>query len=156
MSPRYEEIAVQEAWIDDQTSEDVANFVQILRNEGAYDVSSQTINMKKNRIGFLIQAILPIDKQEYFRHLWFKYSNTIGVRERIQSRWILQRRRGECSTSFGKIKFKQTIKSNGAIVTKVENDEILRLQKENNMTSQEIRNLINKSMGEFQPFEDWR
>ena len=37
--PRFEEISVQEAWIDDQTSEDISNFVEILRNEGAYDVS---------------------------------------------------------------------------------------------------------------------
>ena len=60
--------------------------------------------MKKNRIGFSIQAILPKEKEEYFRKLWFDYSNTIGVRERIQSRWILLRRRGECLTAFGKSK----------------------------------------------------
>ena len=41
--------------------------LEIFRNEGAYDVSCQTINMKKNRIGFSIQVILPIEKQEYFR-----------------------------------------------------------------------------------------
>ena len=33
--------------------------------------------MKKNRIGFSIQAILPIDKKEFFRQLWFDYSNTL-------------------------------------------------------------------------------
>ena len=47
------------------------------------------INMKKDRIGYSIQVILPLDKREYFRKIWFKYSNTIGVRERVQKRWIL-------------------------------------------------------------------
>jgi len=68
--------------------------VEKLRIEGAYDVSYQTINMKKNRIGFSIQVILPIEKKDFFRQLWFDYSSTIGVRERIQSRWILLRREG--------------------------------------------------------------
>merc|ERR1711991_233716 len=105
----------------------ISNFVEKLRTEGAYDVSYQVINMKKNRIGFSIQVILPIEKREYFRSLWFNYSNTIGVRERIQSRWILLRRRGECSTTFGNIKVKQTLNPDGSIKMKPENDEVLRL-----------------------------
>ena len=58
--------------------------------------------MKKNRTGFSIQVILPIDKQEYFRKLWFQYSNTIGLRERKQFRWVLLRRRGEVFNNFWK------------------------------------------------------
>ncbi|MDA9692883.1 nickel pincer cofactor biosynthesis protein LarC, partial [Prochlorococcus sp. AH-736-N03] len=128
ISPKCEEISIQEAWIDDQTPEDISNFVEKLRIEGAYDVSYQSIKMKKNRIGFSIQVILPIEKKEFFRRLWFDYSNTIGVRERNQSRWILLRRRGECSTTFGNIKVKQTLKPDGSIIMKPENDEVLRLQ----------------------------
>ena len=67
VNPKYEKISVQEAWIDDQSPEDIANFVQQLRNEGAYDVSFHPINMKKDRIGFSIQVILPLDKQDHFR-----------------------------------------------------------------------------------------
>ena len=89
ISPRCEEISVQEAWIDDQTSEDISNFVEILKNEGAYDVSFQVINMKKNRLGFSIQVILPFEKREHFRNLWFHHSSTIGLRERKQIRLSL-------------------------------------------------------------------
>ena len=112
--------------------------------------------MKKSRIGFSIEVILPVEKQEHFRKLWFKYSSTIGLRERKQSRWILLRRRGECLTDFGKIKFKQIMKPNGIIDKKPENDEILRLQIENNKTAQEVRNIINESCQEFKAFEDWK
>ena len=155
ISPRYEEICVQEAWIDDQTSEEIANLLELFRKEGAYDVSSQTINMKKNRIGFSLQVILPIEKKEYFRKLWFQYSTTIGLRERKQSRWVLLRRKGECLTTFGKIRFKQSMKPNGTIYMKPENDEILRLQIENNKTAQEVRNIIKESCKEFKALEDW-
>ena len=155
-NPICEKIVVQEAWIDDQTPEDVSNFVEKLRIEGAYDVSYQAINMKKNRIGFSIQVILPIDKKEYFRGLWFDYSNTIGVRERIQDRWILLRRRGECSTTFGNIKVKQTLKPDGSITMKPENDEVLRLKLDQKKSSEEIRKIIEESSKNFKAFENWK
>lgn len=155
LNPKFEEISVQEAWIDDQTPEDISNFVDKLREEGAYDVSYQAINMKKERIGYSIQVILPLEKKEYFRELWFRHSNTIGLRERIQSRWTLLRRIGECSTTFGKIKFKQTLKPDGSISLKPENDEILRLSLEHNKTNEEIRNILKESSNNFEPSENW-
>jgi len=156
INPKCEEISVQEAWIDDQTPEDISNFVEKLRIEGAYDVSYQSINMKKNRIGFSIQAILPIEKKEFFRRLWFDYSNTIGVRERTQSRWILLRRRGECSTTFGNIKVKQTLKPDGSINMKPENDEVLRLKLKHKISTYEIRKIIKESSKKFKAFENWK
>jgi len=156
INPRCEEISIQESWIDDQTPEDISNFVEKLRIEGAYDVSYQAINMKKNRIGFAIQAIIPIEKKEHFRGVWFDYSNTIGVRERSQSRWILLRRRGECSTTFGNIKVKQTLKPDGSITMKPENDEVLRLKLEYKMSTDEIRKIIKESSKNFKAFENWK
>ena len=155
-NPKYEEISVQEAWIDDQTPEDIANFVQKLRNEGAYDVSYQAIHMKKDRIGYSIQAILPLNKRESFRELWFNYSSTIGIREKKQSRWILLRRSGECKTVFGKIKVKQTLKPDGSISLKPENDEIIRLSLKHNKTIKEIRNTVNESSCNFKALENWK
>jgi len=112
--------------------------------------------MKKNRIGFSIQVILPIEKKEFFRRLWFDYSNTIGVRERTQSRWILLRRRGECSTIFGYIKVKQTLKPDGSIIMKPENDEVLRLNLEHKISTYEIRKIIKESSKKFKAFENWK
>jgi hypothetical protein len=155
-NPKCEEILIQEALIDDQTPEDISNFVEKLRIEGAYDVSFHAINMKKNRIGFSIQAILPIEKKEYFRRLWFDYSNTIGVRERTQSRWILLRRRGVCSTTLGNIKVKQTLKPDGSITMKPENDEVLRVKLAHKISNEEIRKIINESSQKFKAFENWQ
>jgi len=156
INPRCEEIVIQEACIDDQTPEDLSNFVEKLRIEGAYDVSYQAINMKKNRIGFSVQAILPREKKEYFRRLWFDYSNTIGVRERTQSRWILLRRRGECSTTFGNIKVKQTLKPDGSITMKPENDEVLKLKLAHKISTDEIRKIIQDSSKKFKALENWK
>ena len=151
-NPIYEEIFIQEAFIDDQSPEDIASFVEILRGEGAYDVVYNSINMKKNRIGFELKAIIPAEKLSHCREVWFKHSNTIGLRERKQGRWVLKRLEGECNTRFGKIKVKQTILSNGEKYIKPEYDEILKLQKKYNKSSREIRDIIKETICDFKKF----
>ena len=154
-SPKFEEISIQEAWIDDQSSEEIASFVQILREEGALDISYNGISMKKDRIGYAVKAILPIEKEDYFRKLWFTHTNTIGLREKRQGRWTLLRRKGECTTSFGKLQFKQVLQSDGTLKLKPENDEIFSLQKKYKKSADEIKRIINQTMGEFVPYEEW-
>ena len=153
---KFEEVAIQEAWIDDLSPEEIASFVEILRDSGAYDVSYETINMKKDRIGYSVVAILPVEQESYFRDLWFTQSTTLGLRERRQGRWKLLRREGKCDTYFGELKFKQFIKPNGEEYMKPENDEILKLQKMTKKSSQEIRKIIYETMGKFESYQDWR
>ena len=78
------------------------------------------------------------------------------IRDRTQSRWILLRRRGECSTTFGNIKVKQTLKPDGSIITKPENDEVLRLQIKHKISTDEIRKIIKESGKKFKAFENWK
>ena len=76
ISPRYEEISIQEAFIDDQTSEEIANLLEIFRKEGAHDVSCQTIKYEKKEDRFFYSELSYLfdnfEKQEYFRQLWFQ------------------------------------------------------------------------------------
>ena len=48
------------------------------------------------------------------------------------------------------------MKPDGTICMKPENDEILRLQTENNKSAQEVKNIIRDSCGEFKAFENWK
>tara|TARA_Y100000589_G_scaffold304792_1_gene318254 strand:- start:58 stop:1275 length:1218 start_codon:yes stop_codon:yes gene_type:complete len=150
-SPIFEEISIQEAWIDDHSSEEIAFFIEFMRQEGVLDISYKAINMKKNRIGFSITAIVPIHREAYFRDLWFQYTNTIGLRERRQGRWILPRREGECVTSIGKVKCKEITKPNGDKFIKPEHDEVMNLQRKYRKSALEIRNIIGKTMKDFKP-----
>ena len=153
-SPVFEEISIQEAWIDDHSSEEIAFFIEFMRQEGVLDISYKAINMKKNRIGFSLIAIVPIEREAYFRQLWFQYTNTIGLRERRQGRWTLPRREGECVTSIGKVKCKEITKPNGEKIIKPEHDEVINLQKKYHKTALEVRNIINNTMKDFKPFKD--
>lgn len=152
--PVFEEISIQEAWIDDHSSEEIAFFIEFMRQEGVLDISYKAINMKKNRIGFSLIAIVPTEREAYFRELWFQYTNTIGLRERRQGRWTLPRREGECVTSIGKVKCKEITKPNGEKIIKPEHDEVIKLQKKYLKTAQEVRNIISNTMKDFKPFKD--
>ncbi len=154
-SPKFENICIQEAWIDDQSSEEISSFVEMLRAEGALDVSFSAINMKKGRLGYALTVILPIEKEVCFRELWFNQTNTIGLRERRQGRWTLLRRKGQYKTSFGNLEFKQVIKSNGELKLKPENDQIYLLQMKYKKSADEIKKIINETREDFIPYEEW-
>ena len=153
-NPVFEEISIQEAWIDDHSSEEISSFIEFMREEGVLDISYKAINMKKNRIGFSLTAIVPKEREAYFRQLWFQYTNTIGLRERRQGRWILPRREGECLTSMGKVKCKEITKPNGEKIIKPEHEEVKILQKKYRKTALQIKNIISNTMKDFQPFKD--
>ena len=112
--------------------------------------------MKKDRVGHKVTAIIPVEKEEFFRNFWFDQTNTIGLREKRERRWVLPRRKGECMTSLGKVKFKQTLKPNGEKLLKPENDEILRLQIKYQKHPQNIKKIIQETQEEFQPYEEWK
>ena len=63
---------------------------------------------------------------------------------------------GECATTFGNIKVKQTLKPDGSITMKPENDEVLRLKLAHKKSSDEIRKKIEKTSKNFKAFENWK
>ncbi len=88
----FETIVSQEAWIDDSTPEDIAILIDRLRSAGAIDVVCHSIDMKKNRKGISIQAILYPENQDLLREVWFNYSSTLGLREnKVNEKWLKQK-----------------------------------------------------------------
>ena len=61
-----------------------------------------------------------------------------------------------CATIYGDIKVKQTLKPNGSITMKPENDEVLRLKLNHNKSNDEIRKIIQESSKKFKAFENWK
>ena len=121
--PSNETIISQEAWIDDSTPEDVAVLIDRLRSAGAIDVISYSVDMKKNRKGICIQAIVYPNHKNLLREVWFNYSTTIGIRENKISRWILPRRTVSHKTKFGTVNVKQAMRPNGQNSIKIEHKD---------------------------------
>ena len=151
----YENIISQEAWIDDSTPEDIAIIIERLRSAGAIDVISHSVDMKKNRKGICIKAILHPKDKTLLREAWFNYSTTLGVREDKINRWILPRRTVSHKTKFGKINVKQAIRPNGQILIKIEHKNLAQISLSTGISIEEIRQKLFIELSEFYELDDW-
>ena len=152
--PIYETIISQEAWIDDSTPEDVAILIERLRASGAIDVVSHSVDMKKNRKGICIKAIVYPKNQSLLREVWFNYSTTLGLREYQINRWKLPRRLGKHKTKYGEINFKQAMKPNGKISIKIEHKDLSKISFNTGLSIEEIRHKLLMELSEFYELDD--
>ncbi len=153
--PSYETIISQEAWIDDSTPEDVAVLIDRLRSAGAIDVICYSVDMKKNRKGICIQAIVYPKHKNLLREVWFNYSTTIGIRENKISRWILPRRTVSHETKFGTVNVKQAMRPNGQNSIKIEHKDLTRITLNTGIPIEEIRQKLIIELSEFYEIDDW-
>ncbi|AAP99531.1 MULTISPECIES: nickel pincer cofactor biosynthesis protein LarC [Prochlorococcus] len=152
----WEEVIIQETWIDDSSPEDVSLLIDDLKRAGAIDVSSQSIQMKKGRTGVCLTAIVKPELAAKVRLIWFSFGTTIGLREKTEGRWVAKRRAGTCETVFGKVLVKQVRRPHGKVTIKVEHDELIRISTEKKLHIDEIRKEVLLSLDTFSPLEDWR
>ena len=153
--PIYETISVQEAWIDDSTPEDIAILIERLRSAGAIDVICHSVDMKKNRKGICIQAIVHPKDENLLREAWFNYSTTLGLRENKINRWILPRRKGKHKTKFGEINFKQAMRPNGQISIKIEHKDLTQISLNTGVSIEDIRKEVLMELSDLYELEDW-
>ena len=154
--PGWQQLVVQEAWIDDATAEELANLAQHLRVAGALDVVQGAVLMKKQRPGTSVIALTTSDQAAALRQVWWRHSPTIGLREREQGRWVLPRRCGTSATPWGMIRAKQTRRPDGTFTIKWEQDELQRVSAEAGLTMMELRDRLPFEAHAFVPEEDWQ
>ena len=152
--PSYETIISQEAWIDDSTPEDVAILIERLRSAGAIDVICYSVDMKKNRKGICIQAIVYPRHKNSLREVWFNYSTTIGIRENKISRWILPRRTVSHKTKFGTVNIKQAMRPNGQISIKIEHKDLTKISLNMGIPIEEVRQKLIIELSEFYELDE--
>lgn len=115
--------------IDDMTAEEIAFAMEGLMTEGALDVYTSSIVMKKGRSGTLFSVLCREEDGERFAALIFKLTTTIGIRKTVHDRYVLKRETETVTTPYGDVRVK---KSSGYGVTreKYEYEDISRIAKE--------------------------
>ena len=154
--PQWQDLVVQEAWIDDASAEAIAWLVEQLRSGGAQDVACAPIQMKKGRAGTAVTALVRADCAEGLRQIWWRESPTLGLRERRQGRWVLPRRRGTLSTSWGDLAAKQTRRPDGHLEVKPERDALQQLADQSGLSPSRLLSQLQLDGEGFEPCEDWR
>ena len=137
--PRWQSLVVQEAWLDDATPEDLALLLERLREAGAVDVAAHPLVMKKGRSGHAVIALVEPDVAEQVRQVWFNAGTSIGVRERLQGRWLLPRRIGLLDTPWGMLPAKQVKRPDGRCTVKPESDDLELMSRRTGCSVAELR-----------------
>ncbi len=107
--PGYGEVCKQiliSTNIDDMDAESFALACEILRENGALDVFSRSIFMKKGRIGFELNALCREQDAQNLKDLIFTHTTAIGVREIEVAKTELKREFVRVQTKFGEIGLK--------------------------------------------------
>ena len=92
--------------IDDMDAESFAFACEILRENGALDVFSRSIFMKKGRAGFELNALCRKQDAQNLKDLIFTHTTAIGVREVEVAKTELKREFVRVQTKFGEIRVK--------------------------------------------------
>ena len=135
--------------IDDMTAEELAFAAERLMEEGAKDVALSSIQMKKGRPATLMTVMCADDEDEKKRvvGLIFKYTTTIGIRELISERYVLDRVEKTYDTPYGAVRVKD-VSGYGVSRSKIEYEDLARIAREQGVSIAEARRLVEASISE--------
>ena len=92
--------------VDDMTGEQIGFATEYLMAQGALDVFTIPIGMKKSRPGTLLTVLCKEEDKERMVRLIFKHTTTLGIREKYCARYTLERRIETVDTPYGQIRKK--------------------------------------------------
>lgn len=127
--------------IDDMTAEELGYAAELLMDEGALDVYTTAIGMKKSRPGTLLTVMCSEEDRERIAGLIFRNTTTLGMRVYHCERMILERSEKTLHTEFGDVRCKEA-SGYGVVRSKLEYDDVRRLAKSSGRSIREIRDII--------------
>jgi len=101
-----EKITVLEANLDDLSPQVLAYAMERLLAEGALDVFSVPVQMKKSRPGALLTVLAKMEDANRLTRTIFAETTTLGVRRREELRQTLSRRWETVDTTWGPVRIK--------------------------------------------------
>ena len=129
--------------LDDMTAEEIGFAMERLFDDGALDVFTTPVMMKKSRPGVLLTILISTENKTEIIESVFKYTSTIGIRETICDRYILKRENKSVNTEVGDVSYKSS-EGYGVTRIKLEYDDISKIAKEKNVSIEEIKKIVKK------------
>lgn len=123
--------------VDDMTGERIGYAMDKLFENGAVEVFTIPIGMKKCRPGILLNVQCRESDKEKIISTIFKYTTTIGIRQNISERFVLSRRIETRDTKFGPVRVKLST-GYGVNREKYEYDDLSRIADETGLSIEEI------------------
>ena len=127
--------------MDDVTAEELGYAMELLREKGARDVFAAAITMKKGRPGTLLTVLCTEEDKEELAGLIFRHTPTIGIRESVKGRMVLERRQETVHTPWGDVRVKVS-EGYGVSKRKAEYEDLRRIAEDTGLSIREIREKI--------------
>ncbi|MCR9094720.1 MAG: nickel pincer cofactor biosynthesis protein LarC [bacterium] len=124
--------------LDDLVPEHFDHLMERLFEEGALDVSLQTLQMKKNRPGFLVRVLARPNDRDALARIVFAESTAIGVRVSEWDRLVLERTKKRLKTPLGTVSIKLIRSPEGQVDCSPEYDDCKRLARKHGLPLREV------------------
>ena len=124
--------------VDDMTPEAVGFAMERLFEAGAKDVYTIPVGMKKSRPGTMICVLCEESDREAVIRCLFKHTTTIGIRENMMRRYVLNRTIETVSTVYGDVRRKLS-SGYGVSREKYEYDDLVKIAEEKGLTLDDVR-----------------
>ena len=127
--------------VDDMTAEEIGFAMEMLFEAGASEVFTVPAGMKKNRPGTMVCVLCEKDITDKIVSTVFRHTSTIGIRENLMRRYVLERRTEKIETEYGTVRRK--ISGTGEVEkSKLEYDDVARIAREKGIGFREALKLL--------------
>ena len=127
--------------VDDMTAEEIGFAMERLFEGGALEVYTIPTGMKKSRPGTLLRVLCREQDKERIIALLFRHTTTIGVRETVTRRYVLDRRMETVRTPYGDVR-RKVVSGYGVNRAKYEYDDLSRVARERGLSLSEVKALL--------------
>lgn len=130
--------------VDDMTGEEVGFAMEALLEAGANEVYTLPCGMKKSRPGILLTVLCKKEKRDEMIRLLFTHTTTIGIREALFQRYVLDRKIETIETPHGTVR-KKISSGYGVTKEKYEYEDLSKLARSQNGTLLQARTEVHIS-----------
>ena len=152
IAQKQQGIVLLETNLDDVTGEVLGYTQERLFSLGALDVWHTPIQMKKNRPGVILSAMLPEHLESEGVELILRETTTLGVRSRPVERYAAERETVLMETALGPVRIKLKYLSGSAIAAAPEYEDCRLLAMETGKPLQDVyRQVESQARGQYLP-----
>ncbi len=148
-SPRNlnrDRVGVIECQVDDLDPRVLGSLMDLLISNGALDVTFGPVQMKKNRPGTGITAIVRPEEIPKVSRLLLDHTTTLGVRVSYSDRIVLDRSAEVIGTSFGPVRVKVISRADGSTERRVEFDDVKNIAERLNKPARQVLRLLEREV----------
>lgn len=129
--------------VDDMTAEEIGFAMEMIFAAGARDVYAVPVLMKKSRPGTMICALCDEASRGAVVAAFFKHTQTLGLRQSVAVRYVLDRSLQSEETAAGAVRVKEST-GYGVRRCKYEYEDLARIAREKGISLREARELVER------------